>query len=1745
MASAVDFLDAPDKPSADAFLDAPSPNAISFLDAPEVRSRELVDQPPAPTAQEQQQSSLTKTINDYAAGNVPSSTGQGGDTKLEDSLFATGSRAPAIKEFYEDGSNFSYMTRKRMQDAYKSGFKTPTLAETAMTPALDIVPRMTATEIADSLGVDPSGTTARTGAVLQKIGSDTINFFTSPTGIATLGLGAAPKLVQEIAGAAFAAHIGKQAPDIVHEFLDAKTPEERDEALVKMGETGLVLGGVGGHLSGRPTTGGAGLREPGVPEAKIDRVLEQKNIKESLPPTEPKDAQITKNDTIDSLLTARNTLDKDFHLQPPEIQHQRQPQIDNIDSQLLAMDKGQVQAREQAFKDAEQTKAPAATESAAPAAPSETSAGGPPTEPISPETPQQPVITQESPTKYSGEFQIGKNTYRFTASRNDPPHVWEIHFGANHSLSRTGDGVSNVKNSFLPYVDAVTQKITADHPEAIFRIAADTTQKIRVFKGILKKEGFEITKDGNHFKAKPPSKPAVASGAAPEPINPTPDVTVRETPTDLSGLDPEYIKTYQDSAERIADQVSQNQPTSVRDAARDAAFDNAVSSMKNGKDPSVSFMRKSAQEAAGKALEKQGTSLETPVGETTVGETLAAPEPAKLNEELHAPLDQALSTLSPRDADIVRSAYDPSITQADLAAKHGISETRVSQIIKDSLPKLREALKGAGFTEADYTGGPGAMGPIEALEMKAAQHTTGLAKEIVNRERLAEGREEIPVPERQHEEHVIQAAEDRVDANPFEGQKVVSQILEEGKAITEHDAATLLVERVRLQNERAQWEERIARGETPDLARKSLDTIETQIDRLDHAQRAAGTTWGRLGRMYQRAIRDDFTSESIERQTRAKLGRPLNEAERTKIKEQTDKIDDLQKKVDEAQAKATQTAEDEGVTRLLESTINELGKSYLKKPEYTKDVLEIVRGVVSKWKDEAAQAREDFKNSSWFGGESGGVGGVGGGPGGRKLGEQNAARHTAIVHLAKIIRAELGEFGLKRAEAIDRLVSEFGEKVRPIAGAAYDKAKSLISDQKIGPKAQKVVEEGISKKNEPTTGEITARAKAEAVAGEPISHKTVYDQVRAIVNSGIHGEKEVFTAAHEALKEAYPGLTERDVRRAFSEYGKVKLPNPAADKKELRELRVLSRLQESIDRIQKDALDPLKTGQQRDKASILVRDKMKQLSELLKRREGPASPEKLATAEQAKQTALKNRIEEIDRELKTGEKTTGRTPSQDSIETEQLRAEKNAMQEKLDEIRQAENPGKTPEERYNDTRMKAVNKQLAELEAKNKAGDFSKPPKRYPKQFKSKELQDREFLLHKAKQEAIQGLVESERKARYTVSPENSRSKVIAAKTLDTAKETYHTFRAVMTGGELSGVLRQGKFSVLAHPIIVAKGALPAMFKAFRSEKNEHAIMSEIQSRPNAELYRRSGLVINDPSNFTAAQLEGNYRSRFANKIPLIAGSGRAYTVFLNRMRADIFDTLHDKLVSKEGPISLPQAKALATFVNESTGTGHLGDAGTKAAELLNATFFAPKFVASRFQLLAGHSLWKGDATTRKIIAGEYGRILAGAAVMYGAYSLLGTKKIETDPRSSQFGKIPVEGPNGSITYIDPLGGVIQASTILSKLASGKEKNADGTFTKIRTDSEGKAAFGKGVGAQLAKFARSKAAPLPGAIYDRLAGEDFNGNPITLRSQVQGLAFPMTYGDIYDALKAQGVPKGTALSILALFGEGVNTYQQR
>lgn len=535
---------------------------------------------------------------------------------------------------------------------------------------------------------------------------------------------------------------------------------------------------------------------------------------------------------------------------------------------------------------------------------------------------------------------------------------------------------------------------------------------------------------------------------------------------------------------------------------------------------------------------------------------------------------------------------------------------------------------------------------------------------------------------------------------------------------------------------------------------------------------------------------------------------------------------------------------------------------------------------------------------------------------------------------------------------------------------------------------------------------------------------------------------------------------------------------------------------------------------------------------------------KLATEERRNKAALKaalaSEAEWKRRAEKKEWKRPGDKPFTHTQEVIDAKAKAKEARANFEALKKAADPRNNPEAVALRQFKSRVQSQIKAINEKIRTGAYD-PPKKTPRQIKHDAESDKlKHDLELKKREWIDLKLKHE----WEVMSMPKRA-------IERLRTLLHTARSIMTGGEFSGLLRQGMFKTVSHPIRVFGNDVPAMFKAFFSEAGETSVMNAINLRANAlnGRYKLAKLAIHSPTDYSSLMAEGNARSRFANKIPFIAGTGRAYTTLSNHMRADLFDMMVDKLTKKGNPPTDAQLKAIGEFVNDSTGAGKLGAGSFELPggykDALSAVFFSPAYVASRMRMLLGASLWGGDMKTRQIIAGEYLRITAGMAAVYALLSALAGHKDDEDddkdPRSSQFLKIKV----GQHSSLDIMAGLSQIAVLFAREAMGQMVK-DGKVYNLRPIDGKPVPYGQpDMGDVLGKFIRSKLSPGAGFAWNRLTGTDFSGKPTTLRGDLGNLVVPLTAGQIKEAWQHERPEVAAPLSAAAMFGIGVNTFPPR
>ena len=364
--------------------------------------------------------------------------------------------------------------------------------------------------------------------------------------------------------------------------------------------------------------------------------------------------------------------------------------------------------------------------------------------------------------------------------------------------------------------------------------------------------------------------------------------------------------------------------------------------------------------------------------------------------------------------------------------------------------------------------------------------------------------------------------------------------------------------------------------------------------------------------------------------------------------------------------------------------------------------------------------------------------------------------------------------------------------------------------------------------------------------------------------------------------------------------------------------------------------------------------------------------------------------------------------------------------------------------------------------------------------------------------------------------------------------------RAIQASSDLSAAFRQ------AANMIHKKeywNNLPSMVKAFSSEKHFKALQTEIAQRPSYSKMKEAKLALTDLGS-TPTDREELFMSKMAESIPvagrLIRASGRGYVGFLNKLRADSFDSLLSE-AEKSGAKTTP--KAIAEFVNNATGRGDLGKF-EGAAPFLNALFFSPRLMAARINMMNPKTYMKADPFVRK----EYLKSMAGFGAAWGSVLALAKAngaKVETDPRSSDFAKIRM----GKFR-LDVGAGYQQYIRAATQWASGQRKDL-----KTGKIQELGKKFKDPTSADVAReFFEAKASPIASFMIDWSEGKDFKGEKFeaipkdwstkeVFKSGVGRRLTPMIMQDTYEVIQED--PAMLPLMIPAFFGAAVQVHQPR
>ncbi|MCR4341816.1 MAG: hypothetical protein NUW01_18225, partial [Gemmatimonadaceae bacterium] len=318
------------------------------------------------------------------------------------------------------------------------------------------------------------------------------------------------------------------------------------------------------------------------------------------------------------------------------------------------------------------------------------------------------------------------------------------------------------------------------------------------------------------------------------------------------------------------------------------------------------------------------------------------------------------------------------------------------------------------------------------------------------------------------------------------------------------------------------------------------------------------------------------------------------------------------------------------------------------------------------------------------------------------------------------------------------------------------------------------------------------------------------------------------------------------------------------------------------------------------------------------------------------------------------------------------------------------------------------------------------------------------------------GLGANVRKYIATLDPNDIDSIIAAIKATatpslgDKVASTLNIFKTMKSTLDFSAPFRQGLVPSIAHPLSAAR-AFKTMASVTLNEKRANRLLNEMLVGSGSARRRAAGLEVTDYRSGPLSGREEAFMSNALNNVPVLGGTvqatNRAYTMYLNKLRVDVFDNAVAAW-DRVGLANRPnEEKGLAMFVNWATGRGDLPGQLNQAAPLLNSLFFAPRFAISRLEtpfapiVLAA----KGQGEAAKLAAADLTKFV-GAGLSLLTLAKMGGFQVEADPRSSSFGKVVI-GPH----TIDIWGGFQQNARYTAQFITGQSKSYDGRVIDMGT----------------------------------------------------------------------------------------------
>ena len=710
---------------------------------------------------------------------------------------------------------------------------------------------------------------------------------------------------------------------------------------------------------------------------------------------------------------------------------------------------------------------------------------------------------------------------------------------------------------------------------------------------------------------------------------------------------------------------------------------------------------------------------------------------------------------------------------------------------------------------------------------------------------------------------------------------------------------------------------------------------------------------------------------------------------------------------------------------------------------------------------------------------------------------------------------------------------------------------------------------------------------------------------KALIIQGFDTRVKLVNAVHKELQEIFPDITKRETSDAISGFGKFQRLTTVDVDVILRDikgqLQQLSKLEDMAAGIApaKTGIER-RTPSTEERALIKQVEEAKKKGGF----EVTDPAKQLKTALDAIKTRLKNQIADLEKQIKEKKKTVKKkTPSPTDAETEALRVKRDALKGVFDEM--FGKKGLTAQQRISNAKARLrsditkLNERIAKGDFKPKekvsiTDDIELKTLRHGKEKAqrvvdtAREIIEKEGGISKEEVRNIMGLSQRIEDAKIAMEAGERRTpnsnptdvemeygmavvafekyveaiqhkaakKAIPQKlktwfnifNLELLSDIAGTAKSIRAAMDNSFIGRQGiKVFYLGATGNFGAGkvwmdtfmkSIKTIIGSLSGKPVMDTLRAEILSDPQYDLMRRAKVA--------TAVAEEEFPVHWPSKIPAIGrlfkASEEAFTASAYYMRYRTAKMYFD--IAKKSGVDLNdknELESIGILVNSLTARGDTGNYGAKD-DLINRVFWSPKMIKSNIDVYTAHRFNQNMSKfAHKQAARNLIRIIMGQAAVLFIANMVWPDSVETDPTSSDFGKIKIGN-----TRFDISGGSMSMFVLALRLAKGEFKASSGRTVEL--DSGG---YGGMDSMDLVwNFMENKFSPAANAAKQTLmvmhGGQDWRtGKEMTWATVAEGLVVPLPVESAIELMQDPDSAPVLAAMLAEIHGISAQNYKSK